>query len=172
MNLLLVTVFLAIFCPMKILFVCLGNICRSPLAEALLLHKIKEHGLEDKFQVNSCGTANYHIGEPPDQRTVKNAAKNGITIHHLGRQLTASDLREFDMILPMDSSNYLSVRELDTSSLYTNKIIMMREFDPQGKGQDVPDPWSGNEKDFQEVFEILNRSTDGLVKHLMLNFEC
>jgi protein-tyrosine phosphatase len=154
---------------MKILFVCLGNICRSPLAEALLLHKIKERGWENKFQINSCGTANYHIGEPPDHRTIKNAAKNGITIHHLGRQLTASDLNEFDMILAMDRSNYLNIQKLDKGLRNGSKIFMMRDFDPLAKGKDVPDPWSGDENDFQEVFEILDRSTDGLVDYLMLN---
>ena len=150
---------------MKILFVCLGNICRSPLAEAIFLHKIKEKGLENDFEASSCGTADYHIGDPPDPRTIRNAAKNGIEIHHLCRQLTNSDLDNFDLIAAMDKSNYFSILNLTNASLNAHKIFLMRAFDPQGKG-DVPDPYSGTERDFQAVFEILDRSIDGLIEYL------
>jgi len=154
---------------MKILFVCLGNICRSPLAEAIFLHKIMEKGLESRFQVNSCGTADYHIGDSPDPRTIKNAARNGVAIKHLGQQLSAEDLRNFDLILPMDASNYNNILRLENAGSYKEKIKLMRSFDPTGRGQDVPDPYNGTEKNFQEVFEILDRSIEGLIQYLVNN---
>ena len=151
---------------MNILFVCLGNICRSPLAEAIFLHKIEEKGLEDVYKASSCGTSNYHIGDPPDPRTIRNALKNGIEIHHVCRQISFADLENFDLILPMDKSNYVTILNLKGASLHAHKIVLMRQYDTQGTGEDVPDPYSGTERDFQEVFEILDRSIDGLIAHL------
>jgi len=151
---------------MSILFVCLGNICRSPLAEAIFLHKIEEKGLGDVYKASSCGTSNYHIGDPPDPRTIRNALKNGIEIHHVCRQISSSDLENFDLILPMDKSNYVAILNLKEASLHAHNIVLMRQYDTQGIGDDVPDPYSGTERDFQEVFEILDRSIDGLIVHL------
>lgn len=143
----------------KVLFVCLGNICRSPLAEAILKHKIKERGLEARIEADSCGTSNYHIGDTPDPRTLANASKNGVRIDHCGRQLTVNDLEDFDYILAMDSSNFANIQRLLKDEKHKPKIQMMRDYDPKGKG-DVPDPYYGGEKNFQEVFEILDRSMD------------
>jgi len=149
----------------RVLFVCLGNICRSPLAEAIFKHKIKEKKLESFFEAESCGTANYHIGDTPDPRTIRNAKKNGITIDHLGRQLCTADFDEFDYIYVMDKSNRENSLRL-AQQKHHSKVILMRTFDTIGKGEDVPDPWSGGEEGFQEVFEILNRSIDQLVNKL------
>ena len=149
----------------RVLFVCLGNICRSPLAEAIFKHKIKERKLENFFEAESCGTANYHIGDTPDPRTIKNATKNGITIDHLGRQLCTADFDQFDYIYVMDKSNHTNALKLAKENHHT-KVIMMRTFDTIGKGEDVPDPWSGGEEGFQEVFEILDRSIDQLINKL------
>jgi protein-tyrosine phosphatase len=149
----------------KVLFVCLGNICRSPLAEAIFKHKIKSRGLEKWIEADSCGTSNYHIGDTPDPRTISNAARNGVVIDHCGRQLSPEDLRDFDFILAMDNSNYINILRLPGSDAYAHKVRLAREFDPKGKGE-VPDPYYGAEKGFQEVFDILDRTLDEFIKYL------
>jgi protein-tyrosine phosphatase len=149
----------------KVLFVCLGNICRSPLAEAIFKHKLKERGLENQIEADSCGTSNYHIGGNPDPRTIANAKKNGVSIDHCGRQLSVSDIENFDYILAMDSSNFRNIHLVLKDEKHKPKIQMMRDYDPQGKG-DVPDPYYGGEKGFQEVFDILDRTMDGFLDHL------
>jgi protein-tyrosine phosphatase len=147
----------------RVLFVCLGNICRSPLAEAIFKHKIKERKVEHMFEVHSCGTANYHIGDSPDSRTIANAKRNGVEIDHAGRQLCVADFDSYDYIFVMDQSNRKNALRLTANATHRTKVIMMREFDTIGKGEDVPDPYYGTEKDFQEVFDILNRSTENLL---------
>lgn len=150
---------------MKILFVCLGNICRSPLAEGILKHKLKLLGLDSKVTVDSCGTSNYHIGDLPDSRTRQNAEKNGVLLDHRGRQLSAEDLDHFDFILAMDRTNYNNILKLTNEQALRNKVMLMREFDA-AEGEEVPDPYYGGEDGFQEVFDILDRSMDGFIDHL------
>lgn len=148
---------------MKVLFVCLGNICRSPLAEGIMKDKLQKLGT--LAIVDSCGTSDYHIGDKPDIRTRRNAEKNGILLNHLGRQLSASDLETYDYIFAMDRSNYRNILQLKNGSQYASKIKLLREFDPIA-GDEVPDPYYGNEDDFQEVFNILDRSIAGFIAHL------
>ena len=150
----------------KIVFVCLGNICRSPLAEAIFKHKIKEKNLHVYLEADSCGTANYHVGDSPDPRTIANAKKNGVVIEHLGRQLSENDLEYYDIILAMDQSNYQNILRLSNSAIHRKKIKLMREYDSVGKDNDVPDPYYGGEKNFQEVFEILDRSMDQFIMEI------
>jgi protein-tyrosine phosphatase len=150
----------------RLLFVCLGNICRSPLAEAIFEHQIRQNGLHEGFYSESCGTANYHVGHPPDPRTLRNAAKNGITIQHLGRQFHVNDFNRFDLILPMDKSNWSNLLKLPGAAPHEAKIKLMRTFDPLHPGADVPDPYYGGEDDFQEVFDILHRSAGNLIEYL------
>ncbi len=150
----------------KVLFVCLGNICRSPLAEAIFKHKLKQRNLEKYIYADSCGTSNYHIGDPPDARTLVNAKRNGIEIAHVGRQIKPADLQHFEMLLAMDRSNLYNIQKMDGSGLYNAKIILMRAFDETSPHEDVPDPYYGGEEGFQIVFEILERSTNNLLDHI------
>lgn len=151
----------------RVLFVCLGNICRSPLAEAIFKHKIKEQGLDNIFEGDSCGTSNYHIGDSPDSRTIRNAAKNGVTIDHAARQLSERDLEAFDYILAMDKSNYSNIFRLSNARAHASKISLIRKFDRDEGSGEVPDPYYGGERGFQEVFDILDRSMDGFIEHLL-----
>jgi protein-tyrosine phosphatase len=150
----------------KVLFVCLGNICRSPLAEAIFKDKISKRGLNHLVEADSCGTANYHVGDSPDHRTIANARKNGIIIDHVGQQLREEHLTDYDFILAMDASNYQNILRLNGSAMHKKKISLMRSFDATRDDDAVPDPYYGDERDFQRVFEILDGSVDSFIQFL------
>jgi len=151
----------------KVLFICLGNICRSPLAEAILIHKIKEKGLKDSIIVDSCGTSDFHIGELPDERTLACAAKHQLSIRHRGRQILRSDLKSFDYLIAMDTSNLKNVQKLAGKYKITPKnLLLMSNFKNGLEFRDVPDPYYGGEEGFEEVYEILDSSIDELLSSL------
>jgi protein-tyrosine phosphatase len=153
----------------KILFVCLGNICRSPLAEAVFLHLAEKAGASEQFEADSCGTSAEHRGSPPDERSVKSAQASGIKIRHKARKLSPGDFRDFDLILTMDKHNHRETTSLARRHGYhMADIRLMRSFDPLASENDaeVPDPWYGGEEGFTEVFEILHRSCQNLLNSL------
>jgi protein-tyrosine phosphatase len=144
--------------------VCLGNICRSPLAEGLLASKLPK----DKFIVDSAGTGNYHIGKQPDQRSILTAQKNGLDItNQKGRQFSSNDFDYFDYIFVMDSSNYDDVILLAKSEAHKNKVEMILNHLFPGENVDVPDPYYGLQNGFDMVYEMLDEACDILAKKLI-----
>ena len=151
----------------KVLFVCLGNICRSPLAEAIFNHKIKTLGLEQKFLCDSAGTSDFHIGELPDERTIKCAIRNGLPISHRGRQINRTDFREFDYIIAMDDHNLRNLNNLKSRYNFADKQVhLMRSFVPESEGLPVPDPYYGTEEGFDEVYNILNEAIESFLEKI------
>ncbi|MBS7233345.1 low molecular weight phosphotyrosine protein phosphatase [Flavobacterium psychroterrae] len=149
--------------PVKILMVCLGNICRSPLAEGILASK-----LPNNFIVDSAGTGSWHVGNSPDKRSIAVATKNGVNIQNQkGRQFKTSDFDEFDYIYVMDSSNYSDVIDLAKTPEHKNKVqLILNELFPD-ENVDVPDPYYGVANGFDNVYQMLNEATDIIAKKLI-----
>lgn len=151
----------------KILFVCLGNIIRSPLAEHIFRHLAEQAGVAGKYRVDSAGTAGYHIGESPDSRMRQVAKEYGLVYDGSGRQVQRRDFDEFDMIVPMDMSNKSNLMRLTNGPEHEGKIYTMRSFDPQGSPSDgVPDPYYGGIDGFHTTYRIVERSCKGLLDAL------
>lgn len=152
---------------MKVLFVCLGNICRSPLAESMFRHQVREREVEHLFEVDSAGTAAYHIGHPPDARSVATARSRGVHVDGAGRQIEPRDLDRFDYVLVMDRENLAAVERLQHRHRGKAAVHLLREWDPEAPGEDVPDPYYGGERGFEEVHDIVERSCAALLDHLL-----
>jgi indole-3-glycerol phosphate synthase len=150
----------------KILFVCLGNICRSPIAEGVFAHLVRERGLEGRFLADSAGTGNWHRGEPPDPRAIAVAGKRGVNLPSLCRQVNAEDFQSFDFILAMDRNNQKDLNALCPASL-KGKIRLMRDFDAESQSAaDVPDPYYGGPYEFDTVYQMLHRCCSSLLEQL------
>jgi len=135
--------------------------------EGIFNAKIKGLGLEKNIKSDSAGTSDYHIGELPDERTIRCAEKNGVGIKHRGRQVHLTDFRDFTYIIAMDSSNLRNLEVLKLQSRFPNKeIFLMRNFAAEETGLPVPDPYYGGEKEFEEVYAILDEALDGFLNHL------
>lgn len=148
---------------MKILMVCLGNICRSPLAEGIMRNKIEAAGLD--WTVDSAGTGNWHIGEQPDRRSIEVAQHNGLDIsEQRARQFRAQDLDEYDLILAMDRNNYRDILRLAKTEEQKKKVHLIMDLAKPGDGTDVPDPyWDDN--GFAQVYRMLEDACERIVEH-------
>ena len=150
---------------MRILMVCLGNICRSPLADGILRKKIQESGLE--IEVDSAGTSSYHIGDVPDSRMSETAKKFGVSIEDLtARQFVVSDFDQFDLIYAMDTSNYNNIISLARNDKDVSKVKLILNESHPGQDLSVPDPYYGGDQGFIEVFNLLDEATDVIMKNL------
>ena len=153
-----------------VLFVCLGNICRSPLAEGVFRHLVDREGRTEDFRIDSCGTGAWHVGEPPHHDSERVAKKNGVSLAgQRARQVRKADLSRFDLIVAMDRSNRSDL--LNLSSDAEDKIVCLREYDTEKGGLDVPDPYYGGADGFEEVFQIVHRSCRTLLDSLIEEIE-
>ncbi len=153
----------------SVLFVCLGNICRSPMAEGIFRHLLAECDLAHRFHIDSAGTGAWHIGEPPDERATAVAARHGITLTGAARQLQVDDLHRFDHVVAMDRQNLEDIRALARSAGLTARVHLLRDFDPEADGagaRDVPDPYFGGAGGFEAVYRLIRRSCEALLEHL------
>jgi protein-tyrosine phosphatase len=153
----------------RILFVCLGNICRSPTAEGMMRHVLREEGLSDRVEVESAGTAAYHAGEAPDARAAAAARERGVELAGAARQVTHEDFERFDLIVAMDAENLADLDALVPDDEVRGRIRLLREFDPDSDGTgdlDVPDPYYGGPQGFDDVLDLVEAACRGLLDEL------
>ncbi len=151
---------------MKVLFVCMGNICRSPTAEAVFRHYVGEAGLDGQIQIDSAGTHDYHIGEPPDPRTQQAAMQRGYDMSALrGRQVEAADFKRFDYVLAMDNANLAILRRLRPNDARSHLGLFL-EFAARHEQREVPDPYYGGEEGFERVLDMVEDAAQGLLEQI------
>jgi protein-tyrosine phosphatase len=157
---------------MRIMFVCTGNICRSPLAHRVLEQRARERGIGDQIEVESSGIDHWHVGENADARMRRVAKEHGVLLHHRARQLTARDIEEYDIIFAMSAGHQRSIRAMAPGSVHDleGKLFLFRRFDPVTAGSvrppDVPDPYYGGNNGFEEVFQIVERTCDAILDEI------
>jgi protein-tyrosine phosphatase len=151
---------------MKLLFVCLGNICRSPAAENIMNHLADKAGVSDRIECDSAGTASYHTGNPPDRRMQAAAAHRNIPMIGRARQFTKADFTTFDLILAMDRENYQNIIALDPQGHYRDKVKLMCDFATMHSDREVPDPYYGGTEGFDYVIDLLADACGGLLSQL------
>ena len=157
----------------RILFICLGNICRSPAADGIMRHLVSEQGLDDQFMIDSAGIGSWHVGQLPDRRMRRQGERHGYTFDHRARQFSAADFDRFDLVAVMDQENYHDVSRQARSDADRQKIIRMSDYLQHHPGQrTIPDPYYGSDKDFEYVIELLEDACSGLLQKLtkMENF--
>jgi len=155
--------------PFRVLFVCLGNICRSPAGENIFRHHVTQAGLQDAIDIDSAGTLDWHTGKGPDRRMCKTLRNRGIPTEGKARHFTAQDFFDFDLILTMDDDNYYNVTALDPEGTYRNKVKRFSSFcrQPEHQIQEVPDPYHGGEEGFEFVADMLDDGCEALLKHIV-----
>jgi protein-tyrosine phosphatase len=155
--------------PVKVLFVCTGNICRSPTAEGVFRDLIMREGLNDRVQVDSAGTHGFHVGEPPDRRSQESAEKRGIDLSQLrARRTKASDFAKFDYVLAMDFTNIDALRSLAPRTS-GKKLQLLMAFAPGDEIREVPDPYYGNGDGFERVLNMIEEASAGLLSDIRKN---
>jgi protein-tyrosine phosphatase len=162
--------------PFRVLFVCLGNICRSPTAEGTMRALVREAGMEDRIELDSAGTGSWHVGSSPDQRATAAAAARGIALAGAARQVSVADFDDFNLIIAMDSANLSDLRDLAGDDRRREKVRLLREFDPAGAAHgsegreagelDVPDPYYGPGDGFERVLDMVEASCRGLLAQI------
>ena len=152
--------------PTRVLFVCLGNICRSPAAEGVFLHLLAQRGLEDSFTVDSAGTGGWHVGKPADTRMRRAAERRGIQLLSRARQVEVADLLEFDHILTMDDDNLRTLRELSKDKPIRARIEPLMAYGRRSGSSEVPDPYYGGREGFEHVLDLLEDACGGLLSRL------
>ena len=158
--------------PIRIQFVCLGNICRSPLAKVVFREKVEQAGLSEHFEIVSSGTGNWHVGEKADDRMRQTAKRNNLSLEeHRASQFQAEDLEAYDHIFVMDKSNLNDVLHLDEGDEHGGKVRLFREFDPDPGDYQVPDPYHGGREGFENVYDIVERTSDMLLHRLVDEYD-
>ncbi len=155
--------------PTRLLFVCLGNICRSPTAEGVMRMLVEREGLQTCVHVESAGTGGWHVGSPPDARAAEAARARGVALGGTARQVRAQDFDDFDLLVAMDGENLRALRTLAPGEQERAKVRLLREFDPASAGAgdlDVPDPYYGGAGGFDEVFELVQAACEGLLERI------
>ncbi len=153
--------------PVRILFVCMGNICRSPTAEGVFRRKIEEAGLEHAIEIDSAGTHSYHIGKAPDPRALEAAARRGIDLSSLrARQAKPVDFERFDYILAMDRDNYRELKYLAEQASGKGRLHLFLEFARDRGEEEVPDPYFGGSQGFEHVLDLIEDASEGFIEHL------
>ncbi len=149
----------------NVLFVCMGNICRSPSAEGYFQHIVKQAGLEDKIKTDSAGTHAYHIGSPPDNRAQAAATKRGINLSTLrGRKIEPADFKKFDYVLAMDDSNYTDLEDVAGGTV--DNLYMFLKFAEHFSETEVPDPYYGGDQGFEHVLDLIEDASQGLLSDI------
>ena len=148
----------------SVLFVCLGNICRSPTAEGVFRHLLSAEEVTSFVRVDSAGTGAYHVGESPDRRSAAAAKRRGVILAGAARKVTRADFADFEYVLAMDRSNYDNLLSLAPGADATERVHMFRDFDPASpEGSEVPDPYYGGLNGFERVLDLIEAASDGLL---------
>jgi len=150
----------------RICFVCLGNICRSPTAEGIMLKLVADQGLTAQIAIDSAGTAGYHKGEPADRRSAQVASSRGVALPSRARQFMAADFGRFDYVLAMDGDNAARLRQLAPNAAAAGKVQRLREYQADAPDLDVPDPYYGGPGGFDAVFDMCDEACRGLLAHI------